>query len=134
MGAPGYTVFCENGHVVDVVGHHEISQYDELVMCCPVHGFGGSPEDECSCVKRPRCICGSNNFRQITEWGDPDYLDNEGAGPVPLVSIGKEQFVSDREATIVVGDGMGGEIRQTGKLVVTVDKYDVNKLFKEQDE
>jgi len=130
MGAPGYTVFCENGHVVDIVGHHEISQHDASEMYCPVHGFGGSSEGECSCVKRQCCICGSNNFRQITEWGDPDYLDNDGAGPVPFKSIGQDGFASDKEAVVITKDGE----RVTGKLVVTVNKYDVSRLFEEEDE
>ena len=112
MGAPGYTRFCENGHIVEVVMHHEISSY----------GYFGE--------KGPPCICGSKNFRSVTEWGDSDYHDNDGDGPVPDKVIGTDGFVSDQKATIVVGDGMGGEIRETGKLVVKVDKYDLSELFK----
>jgi hypothetical protein len=113
MGAPGYTRFCENGHIVEVVMHHGISEYDCILN-----------------EELPPCkICGSKKSESVMEWGNSDYLDNHGAGPVPLNPIGQDTYVSDMEATIVVGDGMGGEIRQTGKLVVTVDKYDVSNLF-----
>jgi hypothetical protein len=134
MGALGYTMFCENGHIVDIVQHHEISQYDESQMYCPVHGcapmFDGDGDDCCTCIKRSPCLCGSENFREVCEWGDPDYQDNDGAGPVSREPIGKDEFVSDRQATVVVFE-MGEERCVTGKLVVEIEKYDVTKLFEE---
>ena len=51
MGAPGYTEFCENGHIVKLVGHHEIN--DDEVEVCP--------------------CCNSSKFYTQNEWGDTDY-------------------------------------------------------------
>lgn len=49
MGAPGYAVFCSNGHLCKSVGHHEIDD------------------------REPECLCGSKKFYTQFEWDDPDY-------------------------------------------------------------
>jgi len=115
MGAPGYTRFCENGHIVEVVMHHEISPYGYM-----------------SDAEIPPCVCGSKKFRILTEWGDPDYHDNGGDGPVPDKVIGTDEFVSDRKVTVVVNKDTQNERKVTGNLVVEVDRYDVSKLFEEE--
>jgi len=51
MGAPGYTVFCRNGHIVKHVEHHYID--DTTIEKCK--------------------YCGSKEFYTEIEWGDPDY-------------------------------------------------------------
>lgn len=64
MGAPGYTTFCKNGHIVDSVLHHCIS------------------------IKEPRkCgYCGSTELVIEMEWGDSDY----GTHSIPYEPIGEE--------------------------------------------
>lgn len=112
MGAPGYTTFCENGHIVEIVGHHEISEYD----MCEMYG---------ELCERPPCVCGSKEFRQVEEWGDTDYHDNDGDGPVPSAPIDQEELASKEIATVVTESGQ----RVTGRRVVKMGVYDVSKLF-----
>lgn len=132
MGALGYTLFCENGHIVDVVGHNEMSKYDESCFYCPVHSCGpifdsDGDGDVCTCKKRPPCACGSTNFRNECEWGDERYEPHDGF-LVPYEPIAEDEVVSDTIATVVTMEG-----RVMGKLVVTVSKYDVDALFEEID-
>jgi hypothetical protein len=100
MGSLGYTVFCENGHIVESTGHHEMVFENET---------------ECG-------ICGSTNLRTITEWGDPDYETLL----VPLDPIRKESVVTTRKATVRTDNG----VDVTGNLVMDVDIYDVSELFR----
>lgn len=51
MGAPGYTTFCSNGHIVLDIAHHEVCM-DEPTECD---------------------WCGSKELRTEIEWGDDDY-------------------------------------------------------------
>ncbi len=61
MGAPGYTTFCKNGHIVDSVPHHCISNL--TVRKCQ--------------------YCGAIEFTTQMEWGDDDY----GPPKIPYKSI-----------------------------------------------
>lgn len=58
MGAPGYAVFCSNGHLCKSVGHHEIDD------------------------REPECPCGSKKFYTACEWGDSDYEQYVAIDPV----------------------------------------------------
>lgn len=64
MGAPGYTVFCKQGHIVKSVPHHCI--------------------DSTPVVRCERC--GTKLFAIVTEWGDPDYHEDVNI-PVPLEPV-----------------------------------------------
>lgn len=55
MGAPGYTIFCKNGHIAQSVMHHEIALHDATK--CP--------------------ICGVHTLTTQMEWGDEDYAPHE---------------------------------------------------------
>ena len=66
MGAPGWTSFCEKGHIVEV---------------CPHHCIEDEPLTECG-------VCGSPVIGTDFEWGDPDYVPHE----VPEKPIGKEEL------------------------------------------
>jgi hypothetical protein len=51
MGAPAVTWFCKNGHIVEDIPHHYISNSDPEL--CP--------------------YCSSRNLRYVTEWRDGEY-------------------------------------------------------------
>ena len=70
MGAPGYTTFCRNGHIVEVVPHHCISM--NTVRKCQ--------------------YCGATEFTTQIEWGDPDYVHE-----VPYKPIRSEWVEKDDE-------------------------------------
>lgn len=55
MGAPGYTCFCKNGHIVKTVGHHCID--DDIINTCP--------------------YCKATKFVTLIEWPDEDYGNND---------------------------------------------------------
>jgi hypothetical protein len=77
MGAPGYTTFCENGHIVKSVMHHEIN--DEEVKECQ--------------------RCSSKKFYTQFEWGDDDYKQLVSMEPKKYEEIlGKElmDFVTEK--------------------------------------
>lgn len=59
MGAPGYAVFCSNGHLCKSVMHHEID-FSEVTQC----------------------QCGSTRFYTQNEWGDPDYEQYVAIDPI----------------------------------------------------
>ena len=71
MGAPGYTVFCKNGHIVESIPHHCISTEDI---------------EKCQ-------HCGSTELATIMEWGDDDYGPHE----VPYEPIGSEWVDIDND-------------------------------------
>ncbi len=60
MGAPGYTEFCRNGHIVKDVPHHYID-YREIGECP---------------------YCGSIVFTTVFEWLDKDYWGDKVLVPV----------------------------------------------------
>ena len=62
MGAPGWTSFCENGHIIEECQHHQI--IDDQMNICE--------------------ICNSPIIGIETEWGDSDY----GPFNVPETPIG----------------------------------------------
>lgn len=68
MGAPGYTEFCKNGHIVKEVMHHCID-FKEITECP---------------------WCGAREFKTIFEWLDKDYWGDEIL--VPEEPIGHEWF------------------------------------------
>jgi hypothetical protein len=72
MGAPGYVAFCDNGHMVKAVGHHEINDTEV---------------DECD-------ICHSKRFVTLTEWPDEDYYP-DGNTIVPVEPIRQEWIEVD---------------------------------------
>jgi len=104
MGAPGYTVFCAKGHIVQSVGHHEMC-FDEVKAC----------------------MCGCDKLGTVVEWGDSDALENDGAGPVPLDPIRFDEVITHRRLTVLTDGGA----YVTGRLVQSVPVYDVSELFKE---
>lgn len=63
MGAPGWTSFCTNGHIVEV---------------CPHHGMIFDPKTVCA-------FCGAKIVCTETEWGDEDY-----GHAVPYKPIGED--------------------------------------------
>jgi hypothetical protein len=71
MGAPGWTSFCRNGHIVEVCAHHEII-FDEKNTCD---------------------ICGADVIGSQTEWGDEDY----GPHDVPYEPCRQEPMKITRE-------------------------------------
>jgi hypothetical protein len=66
MGAPGWTSFCANGHIVEVCPHHGII-FDEKTICD---------------------LCGAEVVTVQTEWGDDDY----GPHMVPDEPIGHDSI------------------------------------------
>ena len=63
MGAPGYTIFCRNGHIAKSVLHHYID--DTEVHRCP--------------------DCDSCTFFTHYEWGDDDYEQFVSVKPIRTV-------------------------------------------------
>lgn len=64
MGAPGYAIFCSNGHLCKSVGHHEIN-YDEVSECRH---------------------CQSKEFYEQYEFGDDDYKQYVPFRPISEVN------------------------------------------------
>ena len=71
MGAPGWTSFCRNGHIVEVCGHHQII-FDDKRVCD---------------------ICGADVIGSCIEWGDSDYGPHE----VPYTPSRQEPMKITRE-------------------------------------
>lgn len=81
MGAPGYTVFCKEGHIVKSVLHHCIDP---------------TPVRKCE-------RCGAKLFAIITEWGDLEYHEDVNF-PVPLKPVSYDWYK-------VNNDNIKGEVR-----------------------
>jgi hypothetical protein len=79
MGAPGWTSFCKNGHIVEICAHHEIIM-DQKFDCL---------------------ICGATVIGIQIEWGDPDYESVVSREPIDWDEIkvieeskyGKHEYV-----------------------------------------
>jgi DNA-directed RNA polymerase subunit RPC12/RpoP len=70
MGAPGYTVFCRNGHIAQVVMHHEVSKYN---------------------VRRCR-YCGSTEFTAPQlEWDSNSFESEVPREPLGYTYIGEDR-------------------------------------------
>ncbi len=77
MGAPGYVVFCENGHIVKNVAHHCIDF--SVVESCK--------------------FCGSDRFYTEWEWGDPDY--GESIIPMEPIDFIPVKLVFEKQETVI---------------------------------
>ncbi len=86
MGAPGYTVFCENGHIVKSVIHHCID--DREIDFCK--------------------FCSSDKFHTEVEWGDPDYgesvIPSEPIDFIPVKMINGKTGKVYHESKVFVYD------------------------------
>lgn len=60
MGAPSWTSFCANGHIVESCAPHEIIDRE-----------------------LEQCICGAKAIGTVIEWGDDDDDYDYGPSPVP---------------------------------------------------
>ena len=108
MGAPGKTVFCRNGHIVEEVPHHCISQYDE---------FPWSDPDGLEVRKRPPCVCGCQEFIEELEWGDPDYRSS-----IPTTPIGFDKILSQTPVEVQLENGK----IVMAKPILSVPKFDLS--------
>lgn len=70
MGAPGWTSFCSNGHIVEVCPHHCI--IDNEIEECPV--------------------CGSKEVAADIEWPDLEYEHEVPAEPIKT----EERFLENK--------------------------------------
>ena len=68
MGAPGWTSFCIQGHIVE---------------CCPHHGIIDEPQTVCG-------ICGSKEVKEAFEWPDEDYEQCVPTEPIRSEEIFRE--------------------------------------------
>lgn len=82
MGAPGYTCFCKNGHIVKTVGHHCID--DDAVKVCP--------------------FCKATKFITLIEWPDEDYGTNDMVPFEPIrqewLSVNFEDFKGNMKVSV----------------------------------
>jgi len=82
MGAPGYTVFCKNGHIVENVPHHYISF--NTVRKCP--------------------YCGAVEFTTQCEWPDDGYKHEIPYNPIHFEWVERDDNNFQGKQKIAVWD------------------------------
>lgn len=97
MGAPGWTSFCRNGHIVQTCGHGEIAMNED---------------EKCG-------LCGEEVVGSVTEWGDEDY----GPPAVPCEPIGADEIILVRKSKYgEKTDTFKAKIYDVSRLVRFADK------------
>ena len=84
MGAPGFTEFCRNGHIIKSIPHHYIDISEDTTKCP---------------------FCDANEFAIVIEWLDEDHWGSEISVPKnPIgyewVNVNNERFVGKQKIDI----------------------------------